>query len=57
MGFVKRKEPKTVKTLPSDFKSIKWEFSVPDSLVINWDQTGCQLVPGDEWTMEEQGSK
>ena len=33
------------------------EFSVPDSLVINWDQTGCQLVPGDVWTREEKESK
>lgn len=68
MGFVKRKGTKAVKTLPSDFDDIKCEFvkkvnnvvneySVPDSLIINWDQTGCQLVPGGEWTMEEKGSK
>ena len=55
MGFVKRKGTKAFKTLPSDFESIKCEFVkkvekvvneffVPDSLVINWDQTGCQLV-------------
>ena len=24
-------------------------------LVLNWDQTGCQLVPGGEWTMEKRG--
>lgn len=68
MGFVKRKGTKAVKTLPSDFDDIKCEFVkkvnnvvceyfVLDSLIINWDQTGCQLVPGGEWTMEEKGSK
>ena len=46
MGFVQRKGTKAVKTLPSDFESIKCEFvkkvekvvsefPVPDSLVIN----------------------
>lgn len=29
---------------------------MPDSLFINWDQTGCQMVPGGEWTMDERGS-
>ena len=68
MGFVKRKGTKAVKTLPSDFESIKCEFvkkvenvvsefAVPDSLVINWDQNECQVVPRAEWTMEEKGSK
>lgn len=33
------------------------EYSVPDSLIINWNQTGYQLVPGGEWTMEEKGLK
>ena len=57
-----------IRDRPSDFESIKCEFvkkvekvvsefSYPYSLVINFDQTGCQLVPGDEWTMEEKGSK
>ena len=57
MGIVKRKGTKAVKTLPSDFESIKCEFvkkvekvvsvfSYPYSLVINFDQTGCQLVRG-----------
>ena len=67
MGFVKRKGTKAVKTLPSDFEQIKNDFvkrvtdtinenSVPDSLIINWDQTGCQPVPGGDWTMESKGS-
>ena len=30
---------------------------IPLELIINWDQTGCKLVPISEWTMERQGSK
>ena len=30
---------------------------IPDSLVINWDQTGIQYVPVSAWTMEKQGMK
>lgn len=67
MGFVKRKGTKSVKTLPSDFEDIKSKFvekvnsvvkkyNVPDTLVLNWDQTGCQMVPGGEWTMDLKGS-
>ena len=54
MGFVKRKGTKGVKHLPADLDSIKEKYvskvnnvikehNIPDSLVINWDQTGCQL--------------
>jgi len=68
MGFVKRKGTKGTKHLPADFDDIKQEYinkvskvvkdnNVPDSLVINWDQTGCQLIPGGNWTMEKQGSQ
>lgn len=68
MGFVKRKGTKAVKNLPSDFEDIKTkhlekisnvveQYHVPDSLIINWDQTGCQLVPGGDWTMEQQGTQ
>lgn len=56
MGFVKRKGTKSVKQLPADFDEIKknyvekvsnvvTKFQIPDSLIINWDQTGCQLIP------------
>lgn len=68
MGCVKRKGTKGTKHLPADFDNIKQEYinkvskvvkdnNVPDSLVINWDQTGCQLIPGGDWTMEKQGSQ
>lgn len=62
MGFMKRKGTKAVKNLPSDFDEMKNEFinrvekskddySVPDSMIFNWDQTGYQLVPGEDWTI------
>ncbi len=68
MGLVKRKGTKGVKTLPSDFEEIKKAyinrvqtvvetFDIPDSLVINWDQTGVNMVPCGNWTMEEKGKR
>ena len=26
-------------------------------MILNWDQTGCQLTPRGNWTMEKEGSK
>ncbi|CAG2246019.1 unnamed protein product [Mytilus edulis] len=68
MGFVKRKGTKAVKHLPNDFDDIRQEYiskinnvrekhNIPDTLIINWDQTGCQLVPGGDWTMEKEGTQ
>ncbi|CAG2257650.1 SF4 [Mytilus edulis] len=68
MGFVKRKGTKAVKHLPNDFDDIRQEYiskinnvrekhNIPDNLIINWDQTGCQLVPGGDWTMEKEGTQ
>ena len=72
MGFVKRKGAKAVKSLSSDFESIRENFvkkvenavkehNVPDNLIINWDQTGCQLAPGGggggELTVDCRGSE
>ena len=30
---------------------------IPDSLIINWDQTGINYVPVSQWTMAKQGWK
>ena len=68
MDFVKRKGTKGTKTLPKDYECIKkayvdrytaavTEHSIPDELVINIDQTGCSLVPGGGWTLEQSGVK
>ena len=31
--------------------------SIPDSLIINLDQTGIKLVPAGDWTMATEGSR
>lgn len=30
---------------------------IPDELVFNWDQTGINLVPGENWTLDKKGDK
>ena len=30
---------------------------IPESLIINWDQTGLSIVPSGDWTMEKEGAK
>jgi hypothetical protein len=68
LGMVKRKGTKGVKKLPCDFQEIKDEFlnrintvikthNIPDSLIVNWDQTGSNYVPVNNWTMDFEGSK
>ena len=67
-GYVKRKAPKAARKLPADFPEIKLSFlqrikdeveknSIPQDLIVNWDQTGSKLVPVSEWTMEKEGTK
>lgn len=66
--MVHRTAKKCVKNLPFNFKTINLAFterlcdakacgSVPDQLIINWDQTGINYAPVSEWTMEVSGSK
>ena len=70
MGYVKRKA--TTKATPgmSDkaFEEAKASFlkqiarmtklrEIPDSLIINLDQTGIKLLPNGDWTMASEGSK
>ena len=66
MNFVKRNGTKDVKRLPDDFQEIKAAYNkrvqdartkhqIPENLVMNLHQTGCNLVPGGQWTMDEQG--
>ena len=68
MGFLKRKGTQDSKKLPEDFDSIKSNFvkrvydcrqehHIPDDMLINWDQTGVNRIPGGEWTMVERGNK
>ena len=70
MGFVKRKATTKadVQITEEQFQKIKHSFlhqvvsmvkchKIPTSLVINLDQTGLNIVPSGEWTMEREGSK
>ena len=69
MGYVKRKA--TTKTRPAlireEFAAVKKQYlrqikktvkdgKIPPVLVINWDQTGVNVVPSSQWTQAEQGS-
>ena len=69
MGFVQRKATTKTKTSlwkselelakKSYLKRIKKavaDAKIPAELVINWDQTGVNVVPASQWTQEEKGS-
>ena len=67
MKFVKRKATTAKsKEMINDFEGKKKEYlaqiqaciemeSIPDELVINWDQVGLQIIPSSPWTMEREG--
>ena len=69
MGFVKRKATTKAKVtmenfaaqLKSDYlleiKNVIVMDEIPAQLVINFDQTGLNIVPTSDWTMETEGSK
>lgn len=65
MTFVKRRGSTAAKITPAEFEvsflaDVRIKVSdgnIPDSLIFNWDQTGLQLVPTSEWTMELSGSQ
>ena len=64
MGFVKRKCSTSGKISLAQFDESKDIFladvaaevlfnDIPESLIINWDQTGLSIVPIEDWTMEK----
>ena len=68
MGFVKRRGTTKNKATVENFNEIKGDFlrdivtsvtmeEIPAELIMNWDQTGLNLVPASNWTMEVRGSK
>ena len=70
MGFVKRKATTKAKSQHSgeEFQMLKKQYlqqvvsmikvhNIPESLVINLDQTGLNLVPSGDWTMSKKGAK
>jgi len=65
MSFVKRKATTAAKIDPSHFDELKEQYlldikavvemmKIPSELVFN---TGINIVPGSQWTMEAMGSK
>ena len=46
---VKKRYLRQIKTVVKDGK-------IPPELVINWDQTGINVVPSSNWTQAEKGS-
>ena len=68
MGYVKRKGSNAGKITVSQFNEIQEEFladikaevvmnDIPNDLIFNWDQTGIQLVPTGQLTMNRAGEK
>ena len=68
MGFVKRKATTKAKVTVENFAELKSDYlleiknviamdEIPAELVINFDQTGLNIVPTSDWTMEAEGSK
>ena len=39
------------------FKKLEEDENMSANLVVNWDQTGVNMVPGGQWTLESVGSK
>ena len=63
MGLVKHRNSNRNVKMPNDFDVIKTNFIsrlksvvseniVPETLIINWNQISCQLVPGGNWESE-----
>ncbi len=68
MQFTKRKGTSKVKDTVANFLEIKGNFlqeiidvvemeEIPAELILNWDQTGLNLIPSATWTMEKRGTK
>ena len=69
MGYVKRKSTTSKsKYSLTDFKQVKKQFlkevakivvmeEITPELVLNWDQTGLNVVPASVWTMNKQGKR
>ena len=69
MGFVKRRGTTSKsKNLVEQFEELKREFleqvvttvtmeEIPQEFILNWDQSGLNIVPSSAWTMEQRGAK
>ena len=68
IGYVKRKATTSAKVEPSHFEELKEQYlldikaaveimDIPMGLIMNWNYTGVNIVPGSQWTMEEKEAK
>ncbi len=68
MGYTKRKSTKGIKNRPNDLDEIAGKFNrrigrrvrkynIPDTLIINWDQTSVDVIPASNWTMHPRGDR
>ena len=67
-GYVKHNATRASRKVPDDFEAIKAvylqniskvfkQYSIPLSMVINFDESGTRMVPVSDWTLEVQVSK
>ena len=69
MNYTRRRATTKATTFdPSTFRAMKEQFlqeiidvvnmeEIPGELILNWDQTGLNLIPAPTWTMEKRGTK
>ena len=71
IGLTKGKATKASRALPENFIQFNQEkqlylstiaqlmedHQIPDSMIIKFDQTGVNIIPSSEWTMDDQGTK
>lgn len=68
LRYTKRKGTKAARSKSEDFDKTKMDYieriekcandhNITDDLILNWDQTGVNLIPGGDWTMDAKGSK
>jgi len=68
MGYIKCKACSKAKFEPSHCEQLKEQYfldikavvemeDIPADLILNWDHTGINIIPGCPWTMEEKGAK
>ena len=68
LGYVKRKASSTAKVESSNYEQLKEQYlldikvvvemeDILADLIMNWDHTRINIIPGCYWTMEEKGAK
>lgn len=68
IGYVKQNATTSAKVEPSYFEELKEQYlldikaavetlDIPMDLIMNWDHTGVNIVPGSHWTIKEKGTK